>query len=50
MFKVEGCLLDVVLVCVGGGFNVIGMFIDFIDELSVKLIGVEFVGKGLDIY
>lgn len=43
----EGCLFDVVVVCVGGGLNVIGMFVDFIDELFVCLVGVEFVGKGV---
>lgn len=47
MLEKEGCLLDVVVVCVGGGLNVIGMFVDFIDEFLVCLVGVEFVGKGV---
>ncbi|CCQ11772.1 Tryptophan synthase beta chain [Pseudoalteromonas luteoviolacea B = ATCC 29581] len=44
----EGRLPDAVIACVGGGSNAIGMFTDFIDEPSVKLIGVEPAGKGLD--
>lgn len=44
----EGRLPDVVIACVGGGSNAIGMFSDFIDDPSVKLIGVEPAGKGLD--
>ncbi|WP_404340370.1 tryptophan synthase subunit beta [Pseudoalteromonas mariniglutinosa] len=48
VLKAEGRLPDAVLACVGGGSNAIGMFSDFIDEPSVKLIGVEPAGKGLD--
>ncbi|MCF2857224.1 tryptophan synthase subunit beta [Pseudoalteromonas sp. SMS1] len=44
----EGRLPDVVMACVGGGSNAIGMFADFIDEKDVKLIGIEPAGKGLD--
>lgn len=36
------------IVVVGGGLNVIGMFVDFIEEIVVKFIGVEFVGKGIE--
>lgn len=43
----EGRLPDAVVACVGGGSNAIGMFADFIDEPSVRLIGVEPAGKGL---
>ena len=43
----EGRLPDAVVACVGGGSNAIGMFADFIDEPSVRLIGVEPGGKGL---
>lgn len=39
-----------VIVCVGGGLNVIGMFVDFIEEEFVCLIGIELVGKGIYIY
>lgn len=44
----EGRLPDVVMACVGGGSNSIGMFADFIAEPDVKLIGVEAAGKGID--
>lgn len=44
----EGRLPDYVIACVGGGSNAIGMFNDFIDDESVKLIGVEAGGKGID--
>jgi tryptophan synthase beta chain len=44
----EGRLPDAVLACVGGGSNAIGMFADFIDEPSVRLIGVEPAGLGID--
>lgn len=43
----EGRLPDVVMACVGGGSNAIGMFHPFIDDKDVKLIGVEAAGKGL---
>ncbi|WP_283679280.1 tryptophan synthase subunit beta [Lentilactobacillus sp. Marseille-Q4993] len=45
---VEGCLPDAVVACVGGGSNAIGSFADYIDDPSVKLIGVEAAGKGVD--
>ena len=48
VLEAEGRLPDAVIACVGGGSNAIGMFTDFIDEPSVKLIGVEPAGKGLD--
>ncbi len=44
----ESRLPDAVIACVGGGSNAIGMFADFIDEPSVKLIGVEPGGKGVE--
>ena len=43
----EGRLPDAIVACVGGGSNAIGMFADFIDEPSVRLIGVEPAGKGV---
>ncbi|MCD8231711.1 MAG: tryptophan synthase subunit beta [Clostridiales bacterium] len=46
--EAEGRLPDVVMACVGGGSNSIGMFADFIDEEGVELIGVEAAGKGID--
>lgn len=47
ILEAEGRLPDVVMACVGGGSNSIGMFADFIDEKDVKLIGVEAAGKGI---
>lgn len=44
----EGRLPDVVMACVGGGSNSIGMFADFIDEKDVRLIGVEAGGLGIE--
>lgn len=48
ILEVEGKLPDVVMACVGGGSNSIGMFAEFIDEKNVELIGVEAAGKGID--
>ena len=47
ILEAEGKLPDVVMACVGGGSNSIGMFADFIEEKEVKLIGVEAAGKGI---
>ncbi len=44
----EGRLPDAVIACVGGGSNAMGAFADFIADESVRLIGVEPAGKGLD--
>lgn len=44
----EGRLPDAVLACVGGGSNSMGLFYDFINEPSVKLIGCEAAGLGVD--
>lgn len=46
--KLEGGLPDAVIACVGGGSNAIGLFTDFVPHKSVKLIGVEPAGRGLD--
>ncbi len=39
---------DYIIACVGGGSNAIGMFYDFLNDKSVKLIGVEAAGLGID--
>lgn len=44
----EGRLPDVVMACVGGGSNSIGMFADFLDDKEVRLIGVEAGGLGVE--
>ena len=44
----EGKLPDVVMACVGGGSNAMGMFYEFINDESVRLIGCEAAGLGVD--
>lgn len=44
----ENTLPDMVVACVGGGSNAIGSFANYIDDPSVKLVGVEAAGKGVD--
>lgn len=44
----EGKLPDVVMACVGGGSNAMGMFYEFIPDTSVQLIGCEAAGLGID--
>ncbi len=39
---------DVLIACVGGGSNAIGLFYPYIDNENVRMIGVEAAGKGLD--
>ena len=46
----EGKLPDAVLACVGGGSNAIGSFYHFIKEPSVRLIGCEAAGRGVDTF
>ncbi len=48
IFKAEGKLPDCVVACVGGGSNAMGAFYDFIKDKSVRLIGAEAAGKGVD--
>ena len=42
----EGRLPDMLVACVGGGSNAMGLFHAFLDELSVRMIGVEAGGRG----
>jgi tryptophan synthase beta subunit len=44
----EGKLPDVVMACVGGGSNSIGMFAHFLEDKEVELIGVEAAGLGIE--
>ncbi len=44
----EGKLPDVVMACVGGGSNSMGMFYEFIGDKSVRLVGCEAAGHGVD--
>ncbi|MGI6591153.1 MAG: tryptophan synthase subunit beta [Eggerthellaceae bacterium] len=48
MLEAEGKLPDVVMACVGGGSNAIGTFYDFIPDESVRLIGCEAAGRGVN--
>ncbi len=48
MLEAEGRLPDLVIAAVGGGSNAIGIFHPFLDDESVKIVGVEAGGKGLD--
>jgi tryptophan synthase beta subunit len=48
MLAEEKNLPDYCVACIGGGSNAIGMFSAFLDDASVKLIGVEAAGRGLD--
>jgi tryptophan synthase beta chain len=46
ILKAEGRLPDAVIACVGGGSNAIGIFHPFLDDASVRLVGVEAGGRG----
>ena len=46
--EMEGRLPDVIIACVGGGSNSIGMFYPFAGDASVRLIGVEAGGGGIE--
>ncbi|MDK4275583.1 tryptophan synthase subunit beta [Corynebacterium accolens] len=48
LIEKTGGLPNLVVACVGGGSNAIGMFADFIDEDAVELVGAEPGGAGLD--
>jgi len=48
MMEKRGKLPDAVVACVGGGSNAVGMFYPFSNDPSVKLLGVEAGGEGID--
>ena len=48
LLKAEGKLPDMLIACVGGGSNAMGLFYDFIDEPGVALVGGEAAGHGVD--
>lgn len=50
LMKKEGKLPDAVLACVGGGSNSMGSFYHFIEDKSVRLIGCEAAGRGIDTF
>ena len=48
MNEAEGRLPDVLVACLGGGSNAMGLFHPFLDEESVRIIGVEAAGHGVE--
>ncbi|MDF2938288.1 MAG: trpB, partial [Paenibacillaceae bacterium] len=46
--EMEGRLPDLVIACVGGGSNAMGIFYPFVQDEAVRLMGVEAAGKGVD--
>ncbi len=46
--KVEGRLPDALVACVGGGSNAMGLFYPFLKDTTVRLIGVEAAGHGIE--
>ncbi len=48
LLEKEGRLPDAAIACVGGGSNAMGLFYDFINDNSVRLIGCEAAGKGIN--
>lgn len=46
--KIAGKLPDVIIACVGGGSNAMGIFYPFLEDSKVELVGVEAAGEGLD--
>jgi len=48
MQEAEGRLPDSVVACIGGGSNAMGLFYPFLDDKSVRIIGVEAGGKGVN--
>ena len=48
MLAAEGRLPDIAVACIGGGSNAMGLFHPFLDDASVRLIGVEAGGHGIE--
>ena len=48
IIEAEGRLPDSLVACIGGGSNALGLFYPFLDDLAVKLYGIEAAGKGLN--
>ena len=48
LLAAEGLLPDVALACIGGGSNAMGLFYPFVNDASVRLIGVEAAGLGVE--
>jgi tryptophan synthase beta chain len=48
MMAAEGRLPDTLVACIGGGSNAMGLFHPFLDDASVRIIGVEAAGHGIE--
>ncbi|MBT7663816.1 MAG: tryptophan synthase subunit beta, partial [Rhodospirillaceae bacterium] len=48
ILKAEGRLPDTLVACIGGGSNAMGLFHPFLDDESVKIVGVEAAGDGIE--
>ncbi len=48
MLEAQGRLPDVLVACIGGGSNAMGLFHPFLDDKDVRIIGVEAAGHGID--
>ena len=46
--ELAGRLPDVLVACIGGGSNAIGLFHPFLEDIGVRMIGVEAAGEGID--
>ena len=47
IIKIQNKLPDLLIACVGGGSNAIGLFYPFLNDQSVKMVGVEAAGSGI---
>ena len=48
ILKFEGKLPDAMIACVGGGLNAMGLFYEFLDDVTVKMYGIEAGGLGIE--
>ena len=48
ILKFEGKLPDAMIACVGGGSNAMGLFFEFLDDVTVKMYGIEAGGLGIE--
>ncbi|MFO1154462.1 MAG: tryptophan synthase subunit beta [Rhodospirillales bacterium] len=48
ILALEGRLPDILVACIGGGSNAIGLFHPFLDDSEIRMVGVEAAGHGID--
>jgi len=48
ILEAEGCLPDLLIACVGGGSNALGLFHPFFNDEEVEMLGVEAGGEGIE--